>query len=342
MTEPLTPADCDLRDFPHMQLDVLRLRDSDLAAVPDAEVFRAAVLSWCVAWHQVPAASLPDDDAALCRLLGYGRDIKTWQKIRAAGALRGYVTCSDGRLYHPVVAEKAVDAWQKKRAQRDRTEAARLARLSQRLSQTPAGSVTDNVTESKGEERERRGEESTSSLRSDRRKTRVSPDWWPDDNGIAFASERQISPDIEAPRFRDHHIAKGSLMVDWAAAWRTWVQNAVKFRGDKPKPNGANAHDLLAGRWGDDRITEEKGRPVVNGYYVDHVSERLADITGLAVSPSDRIMVQWLADGYEPDEFMPVVRRLAERADGVSTLAYFDRAVREQRPTSKPMSQEAR
>lgn len=171
------------------------------------------------------------------------------------------------------------------------------------------------------------------------RRKRVQADWWPDDNGIAFASERQISPDLEVPRFRDHHIAKGSLMVDWAAAWRTWVQNAVKFRADKPKPTGTNGHDLLAGRWGDDRITEEKGRPVVNGYYVDHVSERLADITGLAVTPSDRIMVQWLADGYEPDEFVPVVRRLAERADGVSTLAYFDRAVREQRPTSKPISQ---
>ena len=50
-----------------MQLDVVRLRDSDLASIADAEVFRAAVLSWCVAWHQVPAASLPDDDVALSR-----------------------------------------------------------------------------------------------------------------------------------------------------------------------------------------------------------------------------------------------------------------------------------
>lgn len=193
---PLTPPDCDLRDFPHMQLDVLRLRDSDLAAVPDPEVFRSAVLSWCVAWHQVPAGSLPNDDAALCRLLGFGRDIAGWQKVREAGALRGYVLCSDGRLYHRVVAEKAIDAWTKKRAQRDRTEAARVARLSQRQPQSMSHTqsqpllqtkppvttsvteekpsvtepVTSSVTASKGEgegEERRREESLPSSLRSD-------------------------------------------------------------------------------------------------------------------------------------------------------------------------------
>lgn len=157
---PLTPTECDLRDFGFMPLDVLRLRDSEMAAVADAEVFRAAVLSWCVAWHQVPAASLPDDDAALCRLLGYGRDMKGWLRIRAGGALRGYVLCSDGRLYHTVVAEKARESWQKKQDQRVRTVAAREARLRQKkgksvteppspLSQTPAPSVTSSVTDEK-------------------------------------------------------------------------------------------------------------------------------------------------------------------------------------------------
>lgn len=111
--EPLTSIDCDLRDFAFMPLDVARLRDSDLAIQLGAEEFRAAVLLWCAAWHQVPAASLPDDDKALAALAGYGRVVTEWRKHRE-GALYGWVKCDDGRLYHPVVAEKARDAWQAK------------------------------------------------------------------------------------------------------------------------------------------------------------------------------------------------------------------------------------
>lgn len=113
MPAPLTPPDCDLRDFAFMPLDVARLRDSDLAIQVGAEEFRAAVLLWCAAWHQVPAASLPDDDKALAALAGYGRVVAEWRKHRE-GALYGWVKCDDGRLYHPVVAEKARDAWQAK------------------------------------------------------------------------------------------------------------------------------------------------------------------------------------------------------------------------------------
>lgn len=119
---PPVPADLDLRDLQWMPLDVVRLRDSELAAVADAEAFRVAVISWCVAWHQVPASSLPDDDAALARLLGFGRDLKGWRKVRAAGALRGWQRHADGRLYHPVVAEKANQAGEQKAAHRRRRE----------------------------------------------------------------------------------------------------------------------------------------------------------------------------------------------------------------------------
>lgn len=120
---PPVPADLDLRDCQWMPLDVVRLRDSDLAMVPDAEVFRVSVISWCVAWHQTPAASLPDDDAALARLLGFGRDIKGWRKVRSSGGLRGWIKHSDGRLYHPVVAAKALEAQeQKERSERKRNK----------------------------------------------------------------------------------------------------------------------------------------------------------------------------------------------------------------------------
>ncbi len=122
---PMTPADCELRDFPFMPLDVVRLRDSDISALSTGDEFRCAVLLWCASWHQVPAASLPDDDLVLSQFAGFGRVVKEWKKVRT-GALRGWVKCSDGRLYHPVVAEKANDAWNGRIKYRDDKEKERV------------------------------------------------------------------------------------------------------------------------------------------------------------------------------------------------------------------------
>jgi hypothetical protein len=131
VTAPLTPADCDLSDFAFMPLDVARLRDSELAANESPEACWAAVLLWAASWHQVPAGSIPDDDRWMAQAAGYGRVVKEWAKVRA-GALRGWISCSDGRLYHPVVAEKAREAWQAKLMQRWRSECARIKKHNQR------------------------------------------------------------------------------------------------------------------------------------------------------------------------------------------------------------------
>jgi hypothetical protein len=128
---PLTPVDCELRDFKFMPLDVVRLRDSDLATKVSGEEFRCAVLLWCASWHQVPAASLPDDDETLAAFAGFGRVVKEWLKVRK-GALRGWVKCTDGRLYHPVVAEKANESWLAKLRQRLKTECGRIKKHNER------------------------------------------------------------------------------------------------------------------------------------------------------------------------------------------------------------------
>ncbi|MDR6850342.1 hypothetical protein [Sphingomonas sp. BE137] len=108
-----------------MPLHVARLRDSDLAAEGHPEACWYAVLLWSASWHQVPAGSLPTGEAVLARLCGLGRDLKTFRKHRAA-AMRGWIECSDGRLYHPVVAEQVNASWSEKLAYRDR-KAARKA-----------------------------------------------------------------------------------------------------------------------------------------------------------------------------------------------------------------------
>lgn len=103
---PLVPANCNLGDFPFMPLDVRRLLSSETWILGTGEERAAAMCLWLESWHQVPAASLPDND----RMLSHLAKCSKWGKVREH-ALRGWVRCSDGRLYHAVVAEKALEAW---------------------------------------------------------------------------------------------------------------------------------------------------------------------------------------------------------------------------------------
>jgi hypothetical protein len=195
----------------------------------------------------------------LAKLAGYGRDVDAWMIVKKE-ALRKFVVCDDGRLYHPVIAEKANDAWEKKKAFKARTEAARAARL-QKLSQSddkkPTDDVTISVTEnigqsvtgSKGEgEGQGTGEKRKidapegSGGEKQKRKSRISPEAQPGPADLEHAATAGVSPRIEWPKFRDHHIAKGSLMADWSAAWRTWCANAKQF--GRAAPNSMPALSL--------------------------------------------------------------------------------------------------
>lgn len=145
MTEPLTPPGCDLRDFPHTPLFRSRLFGSSFHARSTDSEWRAGVTLWLKSWDQVPAGSLPNDDIELCRLAELARDVKTWKKVRD-GALRGWMTCDDGRLYHPVVAEGVNNALEKKAAQRAKTAKARLAAMQKRLKECTTDDERAHVT----------------------------------------------------------------------------------------------------------------------------------------------------------------------------------------------------
>lgn len=110
---PLVPADVDLRDFAFMPFDVQRLLTSETWVLGTGEERSAAITLWLVSWHQVPAASLPNND----RMLAHLSQAKSWPKVKGH-AMRGWMICDDGRWYHPVVAEKALEAWLEKLAQR--------------------------------------------------------------------------------------------------------------------------------------------------------------------------------------------------------------------------------
>ncbi|RQZ78826.1 DUF1376 domain-containing protein [Burkholderia cepacia] len=96
-----------------MPIDVPRLLGSDLVHDESPEACWSAMLLWCVSWHEVPAGSMPDNDEWLAKRAGYwhkGKLDPTWHSVRD-GALHGWIKCSDGRLYHPVLAEKVNASW---------------------------------------------------------------------------------------------------------------------------------------------------------------------------------------------------------------------------------------
>lgn len=119
LPNPLTPADCDLTGYRWMPLDVVRVIDSDTFGLSTGDEFKTAFRLWAKSWLQVPAASLPDDDRLLAHLAGL--ELQRWKKQRAI-ALRGWILCSDGRLYHPVIAEKAIEAMGKREEHNEREQ----------------------------------------------------------------------------------------------------------------------------------------------------------------------------------------------------------------------------
>lgn len=146
MNDPLTPPGCDLRDFPHTPLFRARLFGSTFHSRATDSEWRAGVTLWLKSWDQVPAGSLPADDIDLCRLAELARDLKTWKKVKD-GALRGWVLCSDGRLYHPVVAEGINNAIEHKTKQRLKTAKARITALEKHLNEATTDADRARITD---------------------------------------------------------------------------------------------------------------------------------------------------------------------------------------------------
>jgi hypothetical protein len=195
--EPLTPPDCDLTDFKFMPLEVARLKKSKewRAGRKKPEIAFYSINLWCASWHEIPAASLEDDDEVLAELAMC--DEKRWPKVKAE-VMRKWIKCSDGRLYHPIVAEKANESWGSKLKQRKRTEVARQKKLqgshrvatetvTSSVTSSVTDSVTDTVTASKGSIsiREGKGRERTDAV------TEL--------NGMALRVLNDVEPFLNSP-----------------------------------------------------------------------------------------------------------------------------------------------
>lgn len=260
---PLTPPDCNLRDFPFMPLQVARLRASKawLKAKREPALGFYMMNLWTAAWHEVPAASLEDDDDVLADKAMCPPDV--WPTVRS-GALYGWQKASDGRLYHPIVAEQALEAWAMKKAKQEEKEheagRKRLEREERRklfselkligvvpafnasikdlreLLKTSGGRPGDNGGRSRPRQGQGQGQgqgqigDGADAPGNNKRGSRLPADWKPSDADTAFIAKER--PDLElkstADLFLDYWTSKpgkDGVRLDWAATWRNWVRN---------------------------------------------------------------------------------------------------------------------
>lgn len=90
-----------------------------------------------------------------------------------------------------------------------------------------------------------------------KRKT-PAPDHLPvTDAMTAFAKSKGYTGDLAelTATFLDHHRAKGSLFIDWTAAWRTWLRNEIRFSANRPASHMTPTATAAEGHRGANLIT---------------------------------------------------------------------------------------
>jgi uncharacterized protein YdaU (DUF1376 family) len=101
----------------------------------------------------------------------------------------------------------------------------------------PGGAETEVVP---AESRKAGGSQTNPRAKALRAKPRsVLPETWqPNLTHVQLAVEQGVDMKAEATNFRNYHEAKGSLMANWDAAFRTWLGNARRFGAPPANGNG--------------------------------------------------------------------------------------------------------
>ncbi len=88
----------------------------------------------------------------------------------------------------------------------------------------------------------------TTSLEKPKRNSAISDKFEPVLSDKALAIVKNWPPkmaDSELQKFIDYHTAKGSMMKDWQAAFRTWIRKADEWRNQNDKRNKRTGSSLL-------------------------------------------------------------------------------------------------
>lgn len=143
----------------------------------------------------------------------------------------------DSMTARGLIVGNRVGSWEKRQPKRERidetsTDRVKAFREKQRHV-TPCNTNENQETPREEKSREEVNQESGKPTR--KKATAIPADFYPNENGVAYAEEKRISLAVELESFRNWHLAKGGTFKDWQACWRTWCDKAVEFgRAGKP------------------------------------------------------------------------------------------------------------
>lgn len=193
--------------------------------------------------YYVRETPLPADDAALFRLVCARTDD---EKQAVSTVLAEFFVRTDEGWRHTRCDEE-IARGQEKQSKAKASAAARwdanaMRTHSERIanamptqcegnapnSQEPIANSQKPITNSQTEEREakRAREDADAAGAANRSRGTAIPHEFPGEPELAWAEQERpdVSPGAVAVQFRDYHLAHGTTMKSWPAAWRTWVR----------------------------------------------------------------------------------------------------------------------
>lgn len=205
---PLTPGDCDLTSYDWFPLKHRLLQQSEwwLSA---SDLARSRNIDlWAEAYAQVPAASLPDNDVVLARFAGFGRDVAGFRAVKSE-ILTPWTLCSDGRWYHPTLAEVASDAWTGRQAALAERERDRLRKREKRSGgkDEPSGGRPPDIP------RTGSGNPAENPLKGQER------------------TEQSVETDVSPSAARDRAGGGGPNDRDWSEVRDLYAETVIRGRG---------------------------------------------------------------------------------------------------------------
>ena len=186
-------------------------------------------------------------------------------KLMNALCETGKITIEDGRIYQPRALKETKKAqensekqtkianarWSRSDAKANKNKPADDAMALPRECQPepePEPYIEDTIANAIVPAPDPEPKKSNGRVRGASRRCQLPDSWQPSPSNYAFASQSGLTREEinhEADQFRNHARAEGRLAADWHAAFRKWLGNTVKWRGERsarqasgPKPGG--------------------------------------------------------------------------------------------------------